>query len=297
MTDAAAVGVLSHGAGFYTTRRLLEACQAAGHTSWILDPTRVVLQTGAGVPPLLEDGAPLEIPELVLPRIGSTLTDWSLALLEGLTGAGAWSPVTPTALALAQDKLATTQRISAAGLPTLPTVAVRETTHIEDALAAVGGPPVVLKLRRGTQGHHVIGAGDGAAARSMLGSLIALGHTVVMQPWIPMEAPRDLRVLVLGGKAHAACWRHAPPGDFRSNVHRGATTTPAEITPEIADLAARASDGVGLPLCGVDLLPTRDGWAVLEVNGSPGLEGIESATGRDLAGDLLAYVVSAHPTC
>lgn len=290
------LGILSHSEGFYTTRRLLEAAEAAGLQAARIDPTRVTLAVGGGGP-LLEDGAALPVPDIVIPRVGATLTGWGLALLRGLQAAGAWSPVLPEAMALAQDKLAASQVLRAAELPVLETVAVREAAHITDALSAVGDGPYVLKLPRGTQGKGVMGASDRAAARAILECLIGEGHTVLVQPWVAMERPRDLRVFVMGGRATAACWRHAAPGEFRCNVHLGGTTTPAELTPGIAQLAEGAAQAIGLPLCGVDLLERDGHFVVLEVNGSPGIEGLERASGCDLAGAMISWMEAEWRSC
>ncbi len=283
--------ILSVSESFYSTRRLLEAGRGLGLDMRRIDPIRVLVHAGPGGPALTDDGQRVPVPEVVVPRVGSRLTEWSLAMLTALVDAGARCVVPAAAIRLAGDKLAATQRLAAAGLPTLATVAVREQAHIPYALEAVGGPPVVLKLIRGTQGTLVMTATDTAGALSTLGALVGLGHTVLVQRRVMMDRPRDLRVLMAGGEPLAACWRLAADGEFRANVHRGAAAAPATLTPELADLAARAAAAIGLPVCGVDLLPTDDGWVVLEVNGSPGLEGIERATGRDLATDVLRSMI------
>ena len=286
------LAVVSFSDTFYTTRRLIEASRALGYETDRLDPLRCVVRVGHDGPPLQEDGKDVPVPDLVVPRVGAQLTDWGLSLLTALIGAGARCPVEPDALRLASDKLATAQRLVACGVPVVPTVAVRELLHIRDAIDAVGGPPIVLKLRSGTQGNQVSVAPDIQSATSVIGTLVGLGHTVLLQPRIRPEPPRDLRVLVIGGKAVAACWRTAPPGDFRTNVHRGGTTELAELTESIAAIATTAARSIGLALCGVDLLETDDGLRVLEVNGSPGIEGIEGATGRDLATPIIESLES-----
>ena len=293
--DRARLGVLSHSAELYSTRRLLEAAAARGIEAVRIDPIRVVIHVDSGGPHLSDDGARLPAVGWLLPRVGSTLTDWGLALVDALVAGGAWCPGSADAIRRAQDKLATAHRLVAHGVPTVPAVALREAAHVEDAVAAAGGGPWVLKLRHGTQGRHVMAAPTAEAARSVAGSLVALGHTVLVQPWLsPADgSPRDLRVLVAGYEPIAACWRHARAGEFRANVHQGGATVAAELTPAAAELAAAAARALELPLCGVDLLPTHDGLRVLEVNGSPGLEGIERATGRDLAGDVLAWAQRA----
>jgi len=283
------IAVLSHSAELYSTRRLLEAARALGHDAWQLDPIRVVVHAGGpSGAALSDDGAPVPLPDVVLPRVGSKLTAWGLNLLRTLRAAGVHAPVTAEALDLAHDKLATALRLAQAGVPTVPTVAVREPAHARDALEACPGPPWILKLPRGTQGVGVTRAPDRATARAILDALIGLGHTVLLQPALGPSPPRDLRVLVAGGRALAAVWRHAPPGEFRSNVHRGGRTEAAPLTPAITTLAQDAAAALRLSVCGVDLVEREDGsLTVLEVNGSPGLEGIERATRRDLATPLV----------
>lgn len=288
------VGVISISEELYSTRRLMEAAAKIGLRAHLINPIRVTLEVGgeAGTGRLLEDGQPLPVPELVIPRVGSRLTEWSLALLDALIAGGARSPVSADKLALAADKLRTAQALAAAGVPVVPTVALREPAHVDGALATIGGPPVVIKLKHGTQGTGVMSGPDQGSATSILDALMNLGHTALVQRRVEMSHPRDLRVLIAAGEPLAACWRHAREGEFRSNVHRGGQTSYAKLSMQAADIAIRAARAVGLPYCGVDLLPIDSGsgrgFQVLEVNGSPGFEGIEKANhGADLARPFL----------
>jgi ribosomal protein S6--L-glutamate ligase len=269
------VAILSHSEGFYSTRRLMEACRAQGLPVTRIDPIAVTLEPG---------GRPSGL------RVGSRLTGWGMALVQDLVDRGATSAADAAAIGRAQDKLATTQRLSRAGIPTLRSVAVREPAHSVDALRAIGGAPVVIKEREGSQGERVHLAQDGASADALIQRLTASGATVLVQPFVASQPARDLRVLVVGGVATAACWRHAASGEFRSNVHRGGRVEAAEVR-ELGESAARA---MGLPLCGVDLLPDRGALVVLEVNASPGLKGIEAATGRDLAAEIVSWLRRAR---
>ena len=287
------VALLSHSEAFYTTRRLMEAGRALGLDMTRVDPIRCVVRCQLGRSWLEEDGREIPLPHAVIPRVGARIAGWTLTMLRAWVTAGVRSHASPEALASALDKMATTQLLAAAGLPVVPTVAVREVYHVDQALAAVGGAPVVLKLPDGSQGQGVTVARTTDAARSSLGMLVGLGHTVLVQPLLgPAGAARDLRVLVIDGRAAAACWREAAPGEFRSNVHCGGRVTPARLDDEPAELAAAAAAAVRLPTCGVDLLPVRGGVAIIEVNGSPGLEGIEGATGRDLASEMLRWLTA-----
>lgn len=288
------VTLISHSDAFYSTRRLLVAGSALGLAMGRVDPVRVLIESHPGRPRLTEDGAEVPVPDVVLPRVGARLAKWSLAMLEAWIVRGAFSAVTPAAIARAGDKLATHARLDAAGLPVLPTIAVRERYHIPHALAAVGGDAWVLKRRKGTGGAGVALVHDARSARSVLEALIARNKTILVQPFVRMEVARDLRVLVLGGDPIAACWRVAAQDEFRANVHRGGRPAPAELDADARDLAARAARAMDLPFCGVDLIETPAGWVVIEVNGSPGLEGIEAATGRDLATPYLERWLAAR---
>ena len=277
------VTLISHSDTFYSTRRLLTAGADLGLAMSRVDPVRVLVELHGDRPRLTEDGAEVPVPDVVLPRIGARLARWSLGMLGAWIAAGAKSPVSPDAIARAADKLATTERLAAHGLPVVPTIAIRERFHIPHALAALGGESWVIKRRKGTGGDGVALVHDRRSAKSVLEALIRRGKTVLVQPYVAMERPRDLRVLVLGGEPTAAAWRHAAQDEFRANVHRGGRAAPAELGPEARDLARRAAAAMDLPFCGVDLIETPQGLTLLEVNGSPGLEGIEAATGLDLA--------------
>jgi len=291
------VTLISHSDTFYSTRRLMTAGAALGLTMARVDPVRVLIELHPDRPRLTEDGAEVPLPDVVLPRIGSRLAKWSLGMLGAWMAAGAKSPVRPEAIARAADKLATTERLVLHGLPVLPTLAIRERYHIPHALDALGGDAWVIKRRKGTGGDGVALVHDRRSARSVLEALIRRGQTVLVQPFVALERARDLRVLVLGGEPVAAAWRHAAQDEFRANIHRGGRAAPAELGPEARDLAARAARAMELPFCGVDLIETPSGLVLLEVNGSPGLEGIEAATGRDLATPYIErWVASAQAT-
>ncbi len=285
------ITILSHSETYYTTRRLMEAATSLNHEVDLLDPVTCSLAAGPGGLEVFSEGRPIELPDVVIPRIGATLTRWSLTLLESLVTGGARSSVSAQAIRACADKLETTRRLTAEGLPTLPTVVVREPAHIGWALDAVGGPPIVAKRQVGTQGRHVFQALDRPSAYSLLEAMVGDGTWALVQPLVALEVPRDLRILVVGGEPLAACWRYAAAGEFRSNLHRGGRVAAASLADGPAALAVRCAEVMGVHACGVDLIPTEasDGPAfrVLEVNASPGLEGIESVTQQDLAGAFI----------
>ncbi len=284
--------LISHSDSYYSTRRLLEAGTRLGYVMARVDPVRVVLHvTGVGAehpprPAILEDGVEHAVPDVVIPRIGSTLETWSLALLESWLVRGARSAVSPLAIAHASDKVLTSLRLVAAGLPIVPTLAVREPFHVDAALDGLPADAYVMKSRTGTGGLGVALAHGRTSARSVLGALTARRETVLLQPFVKTDPTRDLRVLIAGLEPLATYWRVAHDDEFRANMHRGGSAraaTPETLPAGALELALAAARATSLPFCGVDLIETRDGLAVLEVNASPGFQGAEEATGRDLA--------------
>jgi ribosomal protein S6--L-glutamate ligase len=298
-----AITLISHSDGYYSTRRLLEAGQRLGYDMRRVDPVRVVLgmvaganPEGAVTPAIFEDGVEVPVPDVVVPRIGAKLGDWSLAMLETWILRGARCPIAPAAIARASDKVLTTLKLVEAGLPVVPTVAVREPFHVDSALALLPGSSWVIKARVGTGGDGVALVHGAMSARSVLGALTASHETILVQPHVETRPTRDLRVLVAGGEPLCAYWREAHDEDFRANVHRGGRTREADnLTAGALELALAASFATGLPFAGIDLIETRSGLAVLEVNASPGFQGAEEASGRDLATPFLQRWVAWHP--
>lgn len=282
--------LISHSESYYSTRRLLEAGLRLGYTMARVDPIRVVLRAagapGQPAPAVMEDGVEHPVPDVVLPRIGATLQAWSLALLEAWLVRGARSALSPTAIAHASDKVLTTLRLTAAGLPVVPTLAVREPYHVDAALDDLPADAWIMKTRTGTGGGGVALVHGRASARSVLGALTAQRDTVLVQPFVRTTPTRDLRVLIAGMEPLAAYWREAVGEEFRANVHRGGRVkeaSAAELPASALELALAAARATSLPFAGIDLIETADGLALLEVNGSPGFQGVEEATGKDLA--------------
>jgi ribosomal protein S6--L-glutamate ligase len=291
------VAVLCAVEGLYATARLHEAARRLDWEPSTVNPGRVVLRATPS-PGVFEDGAEVPAPDALIPRLTGASAAWGRAVLATWAARGVPCPVTAEALATAQDKLSTALRLHAAGVPTLPTAALREPRHADEAL--LGLVPAsegawVVKLPDGSGGLGVA-RGETAASALAVAQLAACRGVALVQPWVRTAPVRDLRVLVAGLEPLAACWREAPSGDFRANFHRGATltATPRDALPAGAEsLAIAAASALGLPFCGVDLLETPDGLAVLEVNASPGLEGLERATGQDLATPYVARWLAA----
>jgi ribosomal protein S6--L-glutamate ligase len=284
------VGIISHFEALYSTRRFVEAALAQGLRPFRIDPVEVTVRLCGASSAVWGPGGPVEVPDLLIPRVGTRLGGFELALVRALVAAGSTPTAAPAALAWAQDKVVTTQRLRDAGVPILATVVLREAAQTDAAVQALGGLPVVVKRRVGSQGRGVWRADTLTAARAAVAELTEGGDIALIQPLVVTEPVRDLRVLVIGGEPAAACWRTAATGEFRANLHRGGRVEAAALTERTADLARQAARATELPVCGVDLLPVGADFAVLEVNASPGLEGIEAATGRDLAGDIVAWL-------
>ncbi|MDP6942777.1 MAG: RimK family alpha-L-glutamate ligase [Myxococcota bacterium] len=288
-STAIGLTVLTRSDTFYTSRRLLEAARDRHLTvSWV-DASA----TAEDALTQLRGGPRGRLPELVLPRIGSRCTSKELTILRALVDAGIFSPSSPAGLLAAMDKAETDARLRAAGLPVVPGRLVTSCQEVLTTAEAMGGGAMVLKPRFGSQGRDVLLARTTAALTAAAQAVLERNGEAIIQPLVSMDPARDLRVLVVGGVATAGCWRIAATNEFRSNVHLGAETRSAALDDEVAGLACAAAQAVGLTYAGVDLLPTPSGYQILEVNGSPGLEGIEGATGRDLATEVIDWAVAA----
>lgn len=288
------VAVLSRSRGLYTTRRLLQACRSEGLAAQVLDPLDLSVRIGGGPPRLFlgESGKPVSRVDLAFPRIGPALGDYALVVIRQLEGMGVPVVNGSSAVRHTRDKMTCLQLLSAAGVATPRTAIIRHPRQLPLALDQVGGPPVVLKLLHGSQGIGVVLLETVDAIESVLDTLWSLGQTILIQEFIAESRGQDLRVLVVGGEVLVAMRRRARAGEFRSNIHRGGTGTLVEPDPVVLDTALRAAVAVGVEVAGVDLLETRDGPKVIEVNSSPGFQGLEAASGLDVAGAIVRHGIS-----
>ncbi len=282
------LAILSRDPANPSTRRLGLVALARGHEARVIDPHACTLHLGGERPRIEVAGEPVGAQDAVIPRVGPHSLAGVLAVLRLLEQAGAF-PLNPAAaIALARDKLASLQRLAAAGIPVVPTAVPAGPDAVQRVVDGLGGPPVVIKIAGGSQGRGVVLAESLAAARSIVEGFAACGHRVLVQPRLPVDD--DVRLLVVGGRTVAAMRRVVPPGDFRANLHRGGTAEAFHPDGALAALAARAADLLGLRLAGVDVLLGPDGPLVLEVNASPGLEGIEAASGVNVAGEVIRWL-------
>jgi ribosomal protein S6--L-glutamate ligase len=286
------IGILSQNPEIYTTRRLKEAAEQRGHEVRIVDFSRCYMTITSRQPQVLLAGEPLEF-DAIIPRIGASLTFYGNAVVRQFEMMGVTSANGSQAIARARDKLRALQLLAGAGVDLPITGFTRSTQDIDGVIKLVGGAPLIVKLLEGAQGVGVVLAETTKAAESVIAAFRQLDANILVQEFIKEAAGADIRAFVVDGKVVAAMKRQAQPGEFRSNLHRGGTATKVKLTPEERATAIRSVKILGLKIAGVDLLRSNHGPLVMEVNASPGLEGIEKATERDVAGKVIAYLEEA----
>lgn len=286
------IQILSRGATYYyTTRRLVDACFMENVDAVISDPVELALLLPAGDrPTVLHRGHALEDVDAVIPRIGVSITEYGVAVLHHFEMLGVPTVNPSTAIYRARDKLRSLQILASHGVPVPPTLMTREPGAIRHCIERLGGPPVILKLLQGTQGVGVMLAESLSAAESILEAMWGLGQDILVQKFIQESRGSDTRLLVVGNRVVAGMRRIAPAGAFRSNLHRGGRGVEVDPVPErMQKVALKAARALGLRIAGVDLLESKEGPLVAEVNVSPGLEGIEAVSGRDLAREMIRF--------
>ncbi|HVO31613.1 MAG TPA: 30S ribosomal protein S6--L-glutamate ligase [bacterium] len=281
--------LLSKNPKLYSTRRMVEAATAAGHEMLVVDPFECALVLGGDGPDVLYRGEPLRDVDVVLPRIGTNITEYGVAVVAqfGMMGI----PVVNDASAImrSRDKLRCLQLLARKGIDIPKTVIARNPRNVERAIEMVDGTPVILKLLQGTQGVGVMIAESRQAVESVLDTLWGLGQNILIQQFVSESKGRDIRALVLGDKVVCAMERRAKMGEFRSNIHRGGYGEIVKLDARYSRAAIEATRVVGLQIAGVDMLVGKDGPKVMEINSSPGFEGLEKATGKDVARMLVDF--------
>jgi ribosomal protein S6--L-glutamate ligase len=288
------LAILSRNSKLYSTRRLVEAARARGHTVRVLDPLRCYMRIASDGFSMHYKGKPIAGYDAVIPRIGASITRYGTAVLRQFELMGSYSPNPSDALLRARDKLRAHQLLAAQGIGMPITVFGDNPDDTVDLLSMLGPPPHVIKLNEGTQGAGVMLTEKPSASRSVIEALRGLYANFLVQEFIAEAKGADLRCFVVGGEVVAAMRRQAPKGDFRSNLHRGGSAKAVRVSEAEQATAVRAASVLGLGVAGVDLIRSKRGPLVLEVNSSPGLEGIEAATGIDIAGRIVDHVVSGH---
>ena len=284
------LAILSRNSKLYSTRRLVEAARAQGHSVRVLDPLRCYLRISSDGFAMRYKGMPISGYAAVVPRIGASVTRYGCAVLRQFELMGSYTPNSAAAIARARDKLRCHQVLASRGIGLPVTVFGDNPDDTCDLLAMLGPPPHVVKLNEGTQGNGVMLTEKLSASRGAIETLRGLYANFLVQEFIAEAKGADLRCFVVGDRVVAAMRRQAPKGDFRSNLHRGGSAKAVRATRAEMDTAVRAAKILGLGVAGVDLIRSKRGPLVLEVNSSPGLEGIEEATGVDVAGAIITHV-------
>lgn len=284
------IAILSRNKKLYSTKRLIEACKQRGHEPMVLDVLRTYMNIASNKPETHFNGEALTTFDAVIPRIGASVTFYGTAVLRQFEMTGAYPLNESVAISRSRDKLRSLQLLSRKGIGMPTTGFAHNPDDIQDLIKMVGGAPLVIKLLEGTQGIGVVLAETRKAAESVLEAFMGLKANIMVQEYIKEAGGADIRCLVIGDKVVAAMKRQAQPGEFRSNLHRGGSASLVKITPSERATAVKAAKIMGLNVAGVDLLRAERGPLVMEVNSSPGLEGIEAATGKDVAGMIIEFI-------
>ncbi len=284
------IAILSRNANLYSTRRLVEAAEARGHEAHVIDHLRCTIEIEKSGPSLYYGSDYLKDFDAVIPRIGASVTFYGTAVVRQFEMMNVFSAVSSRGIVHSRDKLRCLQVLSKEGIGLPKTVFTNYSKNVEHVVETAGGVPVVLKLLEGTQGLGVVLAENQNAAQSVLEAFNGLRARVIVQEFIKEAKGADIRAFVVNGEVVGAMKRQGKEGEFRSNLHRGGTALTIELTEEEKYTAIKAAEALGLGIAGVDLLQSSRGPLVLEVNSSPGLEGIERATQVDIGDRIIQYI-------
>ena len=288
------IGILSRRPSLYSTNRLREAARQRGHDVDVVDYLRCYIDISAGRPAVRLRGESLSF-DAVVPRIGASNTFYGAAVVRQLETMGVFSVNGSEAISRSRDKLWSLQLLAREGIGLPVTGFAHSTKDIDGLIEIVGGAPLIVKLLEGTQGIGVVLAETKKAAHSVIGAFLQLDANILVQQYVKESRGADVRAFVVGGEVIAAMRREAAPGEFRANLHRGGRAIAVKLTDGEKEVAVRAARTLGLGVAGVDFLPSDSGPLIIEVNSSPGLEGIEGATGVDVAAAIVDHV-EAHLT-
>ncbi len=284
------IKIISRNSNLYSTQRLMEAARKRDHTIEVIDPLKCNLIIEKKHPSIFYKSNMLEGTDAVIPRIGASVTFFGTAVVRQFEMMGVFTTTESQALVRSRDKLRSLQILSRARLGMPKTVFTNYSKNVGEVMDHVGGAPLIIKLLEGTQGLGVVLAETKNAAESVIEAFNGLQARVIIQEFIKEAGGADVRVLVVDGHVVGAMKRQGKEGEFRSNLHRGGTASIIELTDEEENAAIKAAKVMGLGVAGVDLLQSSRGPLILEVNSSPGLEGIERATGKDIAKTIIRYI-------
>ncbi|MFH5833975.1 30S ribosomal protein S6--L-glutamate ligase [Halalkalibaculum sp. DA3122] len=282
--------VLSRNAELYSTSRLVEAIEQAGHQATVLDHLKCDIVSEKDNPCIYYRGTKVTDVDAIIPRIGASVTFYGSAVVRQFEMMKVFAAVESQALVRSRDKLRSLQILARAGVGMPKTVFTNYSTEVKKIIDSVGGAPLIIKLLEGTQGVGVVLAPTQKAAESMIQAFHSMKARVIVQEFVEEAKGEDIRAFVVDGKVVGAMKRKGKEGEFRSNIHRGGSTELIKLTKEQRRAALVATRSMGLSVAGVDMLESARGPLVLEVNSSPGLEGIEKATKKDIAGKIVSYV-------
>lgn len=282
--------IMSRNKNLYSTSRLIEAAKGRGHEVMVVDPLRCYMNIVPHAPEIHYKGKKLEGIDAIIPRIGASITFYATAVLRQFEMIGVYPLNESVAISRSRDKLRSMQLLSRKGIGLPVTGFAHSPDDTDDLLDLVGGNSYVIKLTEGTQGKGVVLTETRGAAESVIDAFRGLDAHFLVQEYVKEAKGADIRCFVIGEKVVASMKRQGKEGDFRSNLHRGGSASVVKITPEERSTAVRAAKIMGLNVAGVDLLRSNHGPVVMEVNSSPGLEGIEGATGKDIAGQIITFI-------
>ncbi|MDN4502403.1 30S ribosomal protein S6--L-glutamate ligase [Alteromonadaceae bacterium BrNp21-10] len=284
------IAILSRNPKLYSTQRLVEAGKTRGHEVDVIDTLHCYMDITSSRPSVRYRGKSLPKYDAIIPRIGASVTFYGTAVVRQFEMMGTFSINESVAISRSRDKLRSLQLLSRKGIGLPRTGFARHPDKIADLIKNVGGAPVVIKLLEGTQGIGVVLGETQKTAESIIEAFMGLNANILVQEYIAEAGGADVRCLVVGGKVIAAIKRQGAEGEFRSNLHRGGSAALTRLSKEERATAVAAAKIMGLQMCGVDILRSSNGPLVMEVNSSPGLEGVERATGRDVAGMIVEYL-------
>ena len=284
------IAMMARNAGLYSHKRLKEAAEARGHELTIINTLRCYMNIASRRPEGYYNGEKLPRFDAIIPRIGASVTFYGLAVLRQFEMMGVYPLNESVAIGRSRDKLRSMQILAREGIGLPVTTFAHDPRQTEEVLKLAGDAPLVIKLLEGTQGIGVVLADTNRSAKSVIEAFRGAEVNILVQEFIKEAGGTDIRALVIGGKVVAAMQRKGAEGEFRSNLHRGGSAQAVRITPEERSTAVRAAKALGLNVCGVDMLRANHGAVVMEVNSSPGLEGVEKATGKDIAGQIIEFL-------
>lgn len=284
------IGILSRNPGLYSTQRLMEAAQKKGHTAEVIDHLKCDIVIEQDSPTVYYKGKKIDYLDAIIPRIGASVTFYGTAVVRQFEMMDVFSAVHSQALVRSRDKLRSLQILASAGVGLPKTVFTNYSREVKTLIESVGGAPIIVKLLEGTQGYGVVLAPTKKAAESIIEAFHSMKARVIVQEFIKESQGSDIRAFIVDGKVIGAMKRQGKEGEFRSNLHQGGTGSLIRLSKKEREAALTAAKAMNLPIAGVDMLQSDRGPLILEVNSSPGLEGIEKTTKKDIAGAIIEYI-------